>query len=628
MSGLRLLIWTLGWAGLTVVAGARAADTGATLYETRCAACHDQTGETRAPALTALRQMNHARLRYALTRGSMRVHADGLDRDALGALMAFLAGRPEGVHELPASAYCADSAIEIEPVAVRRWGLDDANTAFQGPTTTAIDAGNVAGLRLKWAFGVPETSDMRSAPVIAGNTLFLGTVSGQLFALDRASGCVRWARRFDTPLRTALHLGTSRGRATLYFGNFGAEIFAVDALTGDTVWRRPVGLFEWSTTTGSPVQHGARVFVPLSSYEVGVARRDEHPCCRSHGAVLALDADSGDILWTTRTTEDARPTFVSSAGVQQWGPSGATVWTTPAIDPERGVIYVGTGQNASSPATGTSDAIIALDMATGAVRWIFQATEGDAYNDACTTWPLGANCPPERGPDHDFGASVIMARTSAGKPILLAGQKSGEVHALDPDDRGRVMWQRRLSQGSWLGGVHWGMALEGERLFVPIADPEWPLAGYTPRPALFALSIDDGRVLWDHPLARGCETTLEAYNARTEPWPECPWYYGYSAAVSSVPGVVFAGALNGRLTAHSTHDGVPLWSFETARPFETINGVPAHGGSIDSAAALPAGDMLYVQSGYSWFGQLPGNVLLAFELAPVSESGEGSGPVK
>jgi polyvinyl alcohol dehydrogenase (cytochrome) len=610
--------WIIAVALLARTAGGAEAptpgDEGEALYRDHCAACHEQAGATRAPALTGLKQMNHARVRYALTRGSMRAHAEALDRQQMDALLAYITGTAEGHYQAPASARCEDAAVDLDPVAVGRWGFDDANTAFRGPPHTELHAGNVSRLRLKWAFGVPNTSDMRAQPVVAGDTVFLSTVSGALFALDRDRGCVKWTYHADTPLRTALHLGTSGGRPTLFFGDFGAEIAAVDAATGELTWRRDVGLFEWSTSTGSPVQHGTRLFVPISSYEVGVARRDDHPCCRSHGAVRALDADSGGILWTTHTTREAVPTYLSEAGVQQWGPSGATVWTTPAIDAKRNLIYVGTGQNSSSPATATSDAILALDMRTGAIRWIYQATAGDAYNDACTQWPNGANCPPEQGPDHDFGASVIIATNSAGNDVLLAGQKSGEVHALDPDDGGRPLWRRRLSQGSWLGGVHWGMALEGTRLLVPVADPEYPIPDYEPRPGLYALHVDDGRVLWERPIQRGCDTTMDAYYARTEPWPECSYFYGYSAAAAAVPGAVFTAALDGSVTAYATADGTPLWRFETARPFSTVNGVEAHGGSIDSAGVQPAGRMLFVQSGYSWFGQMPGNVFLAFEL--------------
>lgn len=618
-AGRRLLVLIAGLAGVGHAAAAHAAaeeeaTAGESLYQTRCAGCHEDAGAIKAPALAGLRQMNHARVRYALTRGSMQAHAAGLDREQVGELVAYVTGRGDGPYQVPAQARCAEVSVDLDPVYVGGWGFDDANTAFRGPPHTALNGANVSSLRLKWAFGVPDTSDMRSQPVITADTVFLSTVSGMLFALDRETGCVKWTYHSTTPLRTSLHLGTSRERPALFFGDFSAAVSAVDAVTGELLWREPVGLFEWSTTTGSPVQHGERLFVPISSYEVGVARRDDHPCCRSHGAVRALNPDTGAVLWTTHTTKDAVPTYVSSAGTQQWGPSGATVWSTPAVDEQRGVIYVGTGQNSSSPATATSDAILALDMGTGAIRWIYQATAGDAYNDACTEWPNGANCPPEVGPDHDFGASVIIARNREGRGVLLAGQKSGEVHALDPDDQGRLLWRRRLSQGSWLGGVHWGMAVEGDRVLVPVADPEYGIDGYEPRPGLYALRIEDGSVLWEQRIQRGCETTAEAYYQRIDPWPACSWFYGYSAAAAAVPGAALVAGLDGSVNAYATGDGRPLWRFDTARVFDTVNGVEGHGGSIDSAGVQPAADMLFVQSGYSWFSQMPGNVLLAFQL--------------
>jgi polyvinyl alcohol dehydrogenase (cytochrome) len=211
---------------------------------------------------------------------------------------------------------------------------------------------------------------------------------------------------------------------------------------------------------------------------------------------------------------------------------------------------------------------------------------------------------------------VVLTRDTAGRDRLIVGQKSGDIYSLDPDSAGKVVWRTRVGAGSALGGVHWGLAVNDGVIYAPVADPPYPIPGYRPAPGLYALDVEDGDLLWESPVERGCETNLFEYLGRTDVYPECSFFFGLSAAPTLVNDLLFSGALDGRLRAFRTSDGVPIWRIDTARVFETVNGVPGHGGSIDVAAVQVAGDLLYVQSGYSQFGQLPGNLLLAFELAP------------
>jgi polyvinyl alcohol dehydrogenase (cytochrome) len=329
---------------------------------------------------------------------------------------------------------------------------------------------------------------------------------------------------------------------------------------------------------------------------------------------MALDADTGERIWTTHMAEPAEPQGVTSVGTRTWGPSGVPVWSTPTVDPARGLVYVGTGQNASRPATEYSDAVVALDLETGDVAWHRQTIAGDAYNQACDAQPAGPNCPTPRGPDHDIGAAVVLTLDAAGNDRLIVGQKSGGVFALDPDDEGRIVWRRQVGAGSALGGIHWGLAVSDGVVFAPTADPPFPIPNYQPAPGLYAIDAEDGELLWESPAERGCETDMFAYFGREAFYPDCSFYFGLSSAPLVVNDLVFAPALDGKVRAYSTRDGTVLWETETARAFETVNGVDAHGGSIDVAGVQVAGDMLYVQSGYAQFGQLPGNVLLGFEL--------------
>jgi len=370
----------------------------------------------------------------------------------------------------------------------------------------------------------------------------------------------------------------------------------------------------------------ARVMPPAEYahrlHEVAAAGLPTHECCRSHGGIAALDATTGAALWRFETTPNAAKTTVNRDGVQMWGPSGAVVWNAPTIDAKRGVLYFGTGQNSSSPATDTSDAIIALDLRTGAKRWGFQALANDAWNAACLGG--GASCPAENGPDFDFGAAVMLVERKAGD-LLIAGQKSGEVFALDPDRNGAVVWRNRVGSGSSNGGVHHGMATDGRLVYVPIADPERKVAGYVPKPGVYALDLDDGKLVWSHPVQRGCTfdprdaplvglAEMARGKSERSPWPDCSYYYGQSAAAMIANGVVYAGALDGKLRLLDAETGRELRVIDTKQGFAASNGVAGHGGAIDVSGAIVSDDQLFVLSGYGMFGQMPGNVLLVYGI--------------
>jgi polyvinyl alcohol dehydrogenase (cytochrome) len=245
----------------------------------------------------------------------------------------------------------------------------------------------------------------------------------------------------------------------------------------------------------------------------------------------------------------------------------------------RGLLYVATGDNYSRPATKTSDAIVALSLADGQIVWSQQATQGDVFNSSCSRV---AKCPFKNGPDVDFGSSAMLVHTKSGRDILIAGQKSGVVHAFDPDDKGRILWQTRISRGGANGGVQWGMASDGSNVY--------------------AAAAGSARM-------RGTDNTggpAPVGNARFDP--------AQSGAVAALPGAVFSGSMDGHLRALSTADGKLLWDFDTAKSYTTVNGVPANGGSLDGAGPVIAGGMVFVNSGYPRFGGMPGNVLPAFGI--------------
>ena len=603
-----LALPALAWAAeAPSAAETEAGKTPAENYRQWCAGCHDEPPDAKTPPVDAIRRMSRTRIRHALVDGPMAQYVGFMDRRQVAALAAHLARDQASL--MPETAFCPGTPSTT--ARLDRWGFDASNRRWQ--QRTALRASNVGRLRLAWTFAAPNVATMRSQPAVSADAVFLPTEDGELFALDRRTGCIRWRYQAERPLRTAATLGAVGPRPAVFVGDQGAAVHAVDAASGKLIWQRDAGLFPASITTGAPIQHGDRLFVPISAFGVALAMQPEYECCKSHGAVRALDAGTGDVLWTTRMTAPAKPTYKNKLGVQMWGPSGAAVWTTPAIDAGRGLLYVGTGENTSSPATELSDAVVAIRMADGGIEWHFQGTANDAFNMACGGRGRSASCPRENGPDFDFGASVVIARNTAGKDVLLAGQKSGSVFALDPDD-GALIWQRRIGPGSALGGVHWGLAADATQVYVPIADPAFPRNAKR-RPGVWALRIDDGSDVWGHSAVRGCVPSAR----RGAPWPACSFRYEFSAAASIASDVVLTGALDGRAFAFSREDGEVLWEFATKRPFEAANGLDGHGGAIDNAGPFAVDDQLFVLSGYDMFGQMPGNMLLAFELAPAAE---------
>ncbi len=300
---------------------------------------------------------------------------------------------------------------------------------------------------MAWAIGFPGAVRVRSQPAFAGGYLLLGSQDGAVYALDAKTGCQHWKFQAASEVRTSIAITEWARDATdpqpvAVFGDYLGNVYGVSVRTGARLWKVRPHEHPHATITGTPRIFEGRVYVAVASHEDGSAVRPDYPCCTFRGAVAALDVNTGATQWLTYTVaEPATPRKLNRAGTRRWGSSGAATWTTPAIDAGRRQVYIGTGDNYSGPATATSDSIIAMDLDTGSVRWVFQATEGDTWNGACMLEIKGPNCPEEEGPDYDFGASVVIVSRAAGD-LLLAGQKSGAVFALDPDT-GKQIWTRK-----------------------------------------------------------------------------------------------------------------------------------------------------------------------------------------
>jgi polyvinyl alcohol dehydrogenase (cytochrome) len=598
-------------------AAARSGDhPGKAVYERVCAACHNNPEATRSPSLDTLKAMRYQTINYALTQGKMQTQAAGLTQQERAAVVDWLVGREVANDDWIAQAMCPADRASVDlnaPATMTGFGFDRKNHRQLSAAQSGLKTEDFRNLELAWAMGFPKATAMRAQPAIVGNTLFLPVAdASRMFAIDIAGPpCVKWVYQNEVPLRTSAAYGELPGshRKVVVFGDLGANIHMVDATTGKRVWMQPVGLYPLSITTGTPVLHGDRVYVPISQYEISLGANDNHECCKTHGAVTALDARTGAKIWTAHTMDEAKPVRDRGDGRMIWGPSGAPIWNSPVIDEKRGVLYVGTGEATSEPAAPTTDAILAIDLKDGSIRWHFQATENDVFLTGCARNPKALNCPKSTVfRDVDFGASVILGKRSDGSDILLAGQKAGTLWALDPDRKGKVIWRQDFGEGSPLGGIHWGIASDGERVFAPINRP-YGLADKpdgTQKPGMHAVKVDTGEVLWTFTAEPDCSGERQALVKN------CATNIGLSAAPALVDDALVAGSLDGILRVFDAKTGEVLFRFDTARRFDTVNGVDAHGGSIDAASIFAANGYVFVNSGYGMFGQTPGNVLLAF----------------
>jgi polyvinyl alcohol dehydrogenase (cytochrome) len=576
----------------------------------------------RAPQATALKQMSAENAQFALTGGSMQIQAAGLTQSEIRAVIEFVTGKTLVKEAFPKQAYCADTGASLDQSLTQPhwngWGVDAVNNRFQPDAMAKLSAADVPRLKLKWAFGFPGAARAYAQPAVMGGRVFVGSEGKRIYSLNASSGCIYWTMEADTSVRTAITVGRLGSRWAVYFGDQRANAYAVDAMTGQTLWKTRVNAHPLAMTTGAPTLFEGRLYVPASSGEEVVGAGPTYSCCTFRGTVTALDAATGKVIWTAYTIpEEAKPTRKNQKGTQLYGPSGAGVWGSPTIDAKKRAIYVATGDSYSDPPARTSDAFVAFDLETGRMLWWRQMTEGDAFNVACGNPALQDNCPQAKGPDFDFGSSPILVDLPNGRRALIAGQKSGVVHAVDPDREGEVLWQTRLGRGSALGGIQWGPAADGNNIYVALSDigfraapPGTPGArqgllgnvALDPRSGggLFALKLGTGERVWTTPHP-GCGDRAGCSPAQ-------------SAAVTAIPGVVFSGSVDGRLRAYSTTDGRILWDVDTARDYETVNGVKGTGGAIDGPGAVIVGGMLYVNSGYALFGGAPGNVLLAFSV--------------
>ena len=581
---------------------------GRDVFDEACASCH-MGGVNRAAHVSALRMLPHDTVLTALNEGVMQPQAEYLTDQQREDVAFYLTGGPN-VDKAALPPLCSGDAAAFnwdEPPFATGWGIDHGNTRYIPDEVAQFSAADAPDLELKWSFAYPQANRARSQPSFAGGSLILGSPDGTVYALNADTGCVRWTFQAKAEVRTGMTLTSWEAGVEpdmppmAYFADIFSNTYGLNVETGMLVWSTKVDEHPNSTTTAQPALYDGVVYQPVSSLEVVPATDPNYECCTFQGSLVALDARTGEQLWKTSTIpEPLAEIGPNSAGAMNYGPSGAPIWNSPTIDVKRRQVYNGTGENYSSPAQGTSDAIIAFSMEGGEIEWVRQTTAGDAWNVACVLpSPANANCPVENGPDVDFASPPILI-SDGDRDILVVGQKSGDVHGINPDD-GALVWTRKVGVGGTQGGIHFGIAAEGTTVYVPMSDYEDGVERPGPlRPGLFGMDAFTGDVKWESIVENVCG---DRFNC--DP--------GASAPATAISGLVIQGYMDGVLRIHDGATGEVVWTFDADRDFTTISGAVAHGGSFGGGSgAMMYKGLLYANSGYGIYNHMPGNVLLVF----------------
>jgi polyvinyl alcohol dehydrogenase (cytochrome) len=584
--------------------GAAAATAGEQLFKAHCESCHSGFLGSRAPSRQTLARYPSRAILQALTTGQMRVQGYSLSGDERRSIAEYISGvryKSDLVGE--SRGRCADNPPMASPSSEPEWngwGNSPSNSSSQSAAAAAMTVAQVKSLKLKWAFGFPDSFSAWSQPVVASERVFIGSQAGIFYSLAARSGCTYWQFKADAGVRSAasvvaLDPGVQRRTGAKYgvlFGDMSGRVYALNANTGELLWKVRVESHPLARITGSPVAFAGRYFVPMSGVEEVDAGS---ACCTFRGSLSALDVATGKILWKTHTipTEPKLLHVTSREGQEIWGPSGSAVWTPPLLDRKRALVYVGTSDSYTGPAV-NSDAIIAFDMETGAMRWSKQLTPDDVLIRGCERQDE-ARCHFEGGPNYDIGSPPMMV-TAKGKDLIVVGQKSGVAYALDPDRDGAIVWRYRAGEGGINGGIVWGSAALGTTAYFPVSDITSARQG-----GLHAVDVTTGTRVW----------------VALPPTPLCGEVrYGCSAAqpvgIGVFPGVLFAGSVDGGFRAYSSDNGALLWQYDTNRDFATVNEVAANGGSLIGSGPTIVDGMVFVNSGYGMNGGRAGNVLLAF----------------
>ncbi len=500
---------------------------------------------------------------------------------------------------LPALCLClaAAPACAAPAPSWTNWGGTLAANTRSAPAETAITPANVSTLQPLWVF--TGQGNFTATPTVFGNRLYAADDGGGVYAIDTATGQAVWTHAMsDYGLSVSRSSPAIAGNLLILTDRRSGNVIGISRDTGRLVWKTLIEPNAYATLTGSPVVHGQTAFVGTSSneeYEVS-ASSGYTPTFR--GSVAALDVSTGTLQWQSYMVPP--------------GYTGGAVWGSGfAINGNANLVYVATGnnysvsqaasacqQNAGTGARRTAclapadyvDAVVALDMTSGAVRWGHRLQGSDTFTLNCRTSTPAQPCPTPAGPDYDFaqGPSLFNAGTPAAPRLVVgAGQKSGAYWALDAGS-GQLAWHSQPAPGGERGGIMWGAAVDQAHVYV--AENNSRHLAYTPAGASAkfrggswaALDVSNGAVAWQTEVT-GTQGGMPA---------------GTESAVSVANGVVFAGSTAGDMVAMDAGSGQVLWRF-------------ASGGGVTCGAAIVSG-VVYWGSGDPY--GTANNKLYAFAL--------------
>ncbi|MGH9572259.1 MAG: PQQ-binding-like beta-propeller repeat protein [Candidatus Acidiferrales bacterium] len=595
---------------------------GSTIFGNYCENCHGKLDSAPAPAL--LKKMTPEHIYEVLTTGVMAPMSQDLTDQQKKDIAEWVGGRKLEFGDIGAASkmpnQCSAKATVADITSLPSWngwspGIHDAR--FQDAKDAGISPEKISDMHLRWAFAMPGADSVYGQPTIVDGKVYVTSDAGYLYSLDANSGCVHWSYSVGIGVRSAPIVGPvtpGSKRYAVFFGDIRGNVYAVDANNGKLIWKDRVDAQPLSRVTGGTVLYDGRLYVPVASLEEPESSSANYQCCQFRGLVASFDAATGEELWKSYMLPDPPSKQTDANGVTHMGPAGVGVWGTVTIDKKRNAMYIGTGNTFSGPDIGRSDAVIAMNLDSGKILWVKQVEPADVWHTGCPQGDGPEGFPPKRapgtparaparagfsppkmppsyycadpeGPDWDISSGVMFGTRQDGHDILVVGQKSGLVWGLDPDKQGEILWESRNDLAR--SQIVFGGAMDQDTAYFAFRSG-----------GVDGINIADGKERW--------------YTEVTSP-PEMAQHRGFSAAVSVIPGVVFAGGLDGMLRAFNTTDGREVWQFNTAQDFDTVDGIKAHGGSIGSAGPTVAGGMLYVTSGYTGFqGGVPGNVLLAF----------------
>lgn len=477
-------------------------------------------------------------------------------------------------------------------------GGHDLRNTRSNPAEHLLGPSTVGALTVDWT--VTTHGDVSATPAVVDGAAYFPDWGGTFWKVNAESGDVVWSRSVseyagieDTFARTSPVVAGD----TVYLGTqAGGRLLAIDTETGNLRWSTAMDPHPQAVLTSSPVVHAGVVYQGVSSLEFLLAADPAYDCCTFRGSLVAVDAATGEVLWKSHTLPDQGEGGDIFSGASVWG-------STPTIDPASNTVFVGTGQNYSIPQSaqecqnngGTpqeclppwnaKDSIIAMDLNTGEIKWATGPTRFDAWNLACVPGFPPNNCP-NPGPDHDTSDGThlltIPGPEGQARRAVGAGQKSGEFWMLDAAT-GEIIWSASVGPGSTLGGIEWGTANDGERIFFaetnndrkPYQLPNGETINYS---SFGALDAATGEIIWQVPEPHGGQAVGPATTAN---------------------GVVYFGSLNGYMYALSAATGELLWEFQGA-------------GSSNAGPAIVDGT-LYWGNGYQRINT-PSTTFYAFSL--------------